>query len=107
MSASGYIDNVRYDNTRSINEYFKGNYILHSHTLDINETMENEFILGFRKAEGINKESFLKKYKIDIKSIDVVNKLLKENKLLENEKNIYINPKYIYVSNDILIEFIN
>jgi len=107
VGASGYIDNIRYDNTRSINEYLKGNYVLDSHKLDINETIENEFILGFRKIDGIEKKSFYKKYNKDIKSIDIVNKLLKENKLLENEKNIYINPKYIYVSNDILVEFMN
>lgn len=106
VGASGYINNVRYDNTRSINEYFKGNYVLNSHTLDLNETIENEFILGLRKIEGIDKEIFLKKYKRDIKSIDVVNKLLKQNKLLENKKSIYINPKYIYTSNEILAEFI-
>lgn len=107
MGASGYIDNIRYDNTRSINEYFRGNYILDQHKLDLKEIIENEFILGLRKIEGINKKDFFNKYNIDIKSIDIVNKLLKENKLLEDEKNIYINPKYIYVSNDILIEFIN
>jgi len=106
VGASGYINNVRYENTRSINEYFKGNYTLDSHILDVNETIENEFILGFRKIEGIDKEIFFKKYKINIKSISVVNKLLKQNKLLENKKSIYINPKNIYTSNEILVEFI-
>lgn len=107
LGASGYINNVRYDNTKSINEYLKGNYILDKHELSREEQIENEFILGFRKIEGINKENFFNKYNIDIKSIDTVKKLLKENKLLEDKKNIYINSKYIYVSNDILIEFIN
>ena len=107
LGASGYINNVRYDNTRSINEYLKGNYILDKHELSREEQIENEFILGLRKIDGINKKNFYNKYNIDIKSIDVVNKLLKENKLIEDKKNIYINPDYIYVSNDILIEFIN
>ena len=107
IGASGYIDGVRYDNTRSFNNYIKGNYINESHKLNINEIMENEFILGFRKIDGINKDLFNKKYNINIKELEVVNKLLKENKLLENKNNIYINPKYIYVSNDILINFIN
>jgi len=107
LGASGYINNIRYDNTRSINEYLKGNYILNKQELSREEQIENEFILGLRKIEGINKEEFFNKYNIDIKSIDVVNKLLKENKLLEDKKNIYINPEYIYISNDILIEFIN
>ena len=107
MGASGYVNGIRYDNTRSINEYLKGNYILEEHKLDNKEIIENEFILGFRKIEGIDKDLFYKKYNIDIKSIEVVNKLLEENKLLENKKSIYINPKYIYTSNDILIEFID
>ena len=107
MGASGYIDNIRYDNTRNINKYLKGEYIKDSHVLDLNETIENEFILGLRKIKGIEKEVFKNKYNKDIKSIDAVNKLLKENKLLEDKKNIYINPEYIYISNDILVEFIN
>ena len=98
-------------NVRVLNEmtdkYLNGEYIKESHKLDLNETIENEFILGLRKIKGINKEIFKNKYNKDIKEMDIVNKLIKENKLLEDEKNIYINPKYIYVSNDILIEFIN
>jgi len=107
VGASGYINDVRYDNTRSINEYLKGNYILNKNKLDLKETIENEFILGFRKINGINKEDFYNKYNKNIKSIDIVKKLLKDGKLLEDKKNIYINPKYIYVSNDILVEFID
>ena len=107
LGASGYINNIRYDNTRSFNEYLNDEYIKEFHELEKNETMENEFILGFRKIKGINKESFKNKYNKDIKNIEVVNKLLECNKLLEDEKNIYINPDYIYVSNDILVEFID
>ncbi|MDO4962514.1 MAG: radical SAM family heme chaperone HemW [bacterium] len=106
IGASGYIDSVRYDNTKSFNEYLKGNYIKESNKLSINETIENEFILGFRKINGINKELFNKKYNMNIKDLEIVNKLLNEEKLLEDKKHIYINPKYIYVSNDILINFI-
>lgn len=107
LGASGYIDNIRYDNTRSFNKYLNGEYIKESHKLNINETIENEFILGLRKIKGINKKEFKNKYNKDIKNIEIVNKLLSENKLLEDEKNIYINGEYIYVSNDILVEFIN
>ena len=107
LSASGYIDNIRYTNTRNLNKYLKRKYTNESHILDKQETIENEFILGLRKIEGINKKEFLKKYNIDITDIDLVKKLLKEEKLIDNKKNIYINPKYIYTSNLILEEFIN
>ena len=107
LGASGYIDNIRYDNTRSFNKYLNGEYVKESHELGKEETIENEFILGLRKINGIEKQVFKNKYNKDIKDIEVVNKLLKDNKLLEDKKNIYINPNYIYVSNDILIEFID
>ena len=107
LGSSGYIDNIRYDNTRSINNYLKGNYVLNEHKLDISETIENEFILGFRKIKGINKKIFKNKYNIDIKEIESVKKLLKDNKLIDDGNYIFINKKYLYTSNDILIEFLN
>ena len=106
IGASGYINGIRYENTRSINKYLSGKYESESHKLDIKEKIENEFILGLRKIKGINKIDFKNKYNIDIKNIEVVRKLISTNKLIEDEKNIYINPKYIYTSNEILIEFI-
>lgn len=106
MGASGYIDGIRYDNTRSINKYLNGNYRYITNVLNDKEIMQNEFILGFRKLHGINKCEFKNKYKKDIHEFDVINKLLKNNLLEEDDTNIFINPKYIYVSNEILINFI-
>ena len=106
MGASGYIDNIRYTNTKSINEYIKGNYILEEEKLDIKETMENEMILGLRKLEGVNISNFKKKYNKEIKEVFKIDKLIEEGKLLIENDYIKINPKYLYVSNEILISFI-
>ena len=106
LGASGYINNIRYDNTKSYNNYINGNYILEKHELDLNETISNEFILGLRKIDGIDVNMFYKKYNIEITSIDVVNQMLKENKLILTDK-LKINPKYIYISNTILVNFID
>jgi len=105
IGASGYINNTRYDNTRSYNNYINGNYIKEKHELSKLEKIENEFILGFRKIKGITIEDFNKKYDIDLLNLDVVKKLLKENKLVKEENNIKINEEYLYVANSILIEF--
>jgi len=106
LGASGYIDNLRYDNTRSLNKYLDGNYRLEENILDKNETLQNEFILGFRKINGINKKTFKQKYNFDIKDIKIIRNLLDKKQLLENETNIYINPKYIYLSNELLLNFL-
>ena len=98
LGASGYVDNIRYENTRNLNEYLKGNFILNKHTLTIKEKIEDEFIVGLRKTKGINKDKFYKKYQKNIKEIEIVKKMLKEKLLLEDETNIFINPKYLYTS---------
>ena len=106
LGASGYINNIRYDNTRSLSSYLKGNHRINIDKLDLNTKIENEFILGLRKIKGINKDIFYQKYNIKLENIEIVKKLLKEKKLIDDKENIFINEKYIYVSNSILIEFI-
>lgn len=74
--ASGYIDNIRYDNTRNIQEYIKENYVKNKEILSKNIEIENEFILGLRKIKGINIDEFNKKYD-NIFKYGVVNRLIK------------------------------
>ena len=107
IGASGYINNIRYDNTRSYNNYINGKYIKEKQELTLKEKIENEFILGFRKIKGININEFKSKYDIDLLELKVIKKLLKENKLVINNNYIKINDEYLYTSNNILIEFID
>lgn len=103
--ASGYIDGVRYDNTRSLTKYLNGEFLGFSEVLSLSDKISNEFILGFRKINGININDFNKKYG-NIFKYDVVNRLIKEGKLINDGCNIFINPIYIYISNTILVDFI-
>lgn len=105
LSSSGYIKNIRYTNTSNINKYLKGEYIKEKKLLSKRETIENEFILGFRKIDGIAIDKFEKKYKMSI-YIEPVKKLLKEKKLIVKNNKLKINDKYIYTSNSILVDFI-
>ena len=107
LGASGYIDNVRYENTRSLTDYIKGSYRLEEHELSFSEKIQNELILGFRKVSGINKKDFLDKYNFNLKDIKQVKKLLERNLLVENKDNIFIHPDYLYTSNEILVNFID
>ena len=106
LGASGYIGNIRYTNTRSINDYLAGNYILDEHKLDKKETMENEFMLGLRLLDGIDINAFKIKYNMDIMDYKNIKKLVAENKLIIKENKLFINKKYIYISNEILVELI-
>ena len=107
LGAGGYINNERYENTRSLTEYLKGKYKLNTYLLDKSEKIQNELILGFRKIKGIKKNKLKEKYNLNLKDIEEIKKLLEKKLLIEDKNNIYINPKYIYTSNEILINFID
>ena len=106
VGASGYINNVRYDNTRSITTYLKGIYLDNEVLLDKNATIENEFILGFRKIKGINKNEFKNKYNKEICDIIEIKNLLKLGRLEENAEYVFIPEKYLYISNAILVDLV-
>ncbi len=106
LGAAGYIDNIRYTNTRSINNYCAGNYILDKNILTKEEIMGNEFMLGLRLLDGIDINEFKNKYHMDITDYKNVNELIEDNKLILNNNHLFINPKYIYISNDILVDLI-
>ena len=106
ISASGYIDDKRITNTSSLNEYLKGNYIKEIEYLKNNDILSYALILGFRKIDGINKNDFLKKYKVNLKSLYNIEELIKKGLLIENKDNIYISYDKIYIENSILENFV-
>lgn len=101
--AHGFINNIRYENTRSLTKYINNQYRLNSENMIKKTNMENEIMLGFRKLKGINKNEFYKKYNINIYEVFDIKKYIDNQTIIDDGDNIYINPKYIYVSNEILV----
>ena len=107
LGASGYIDSIRYTNTRSFKHYINNvNLHVEEHLLSRKEKMENEMILGLRKIDGVNKDDFKHKYNQNIEDVFDIKSLIENKLLIDNGTNIYINPKYLYIQNSILINFI-
>jgi len=104
--ASGYIDDKRYTNTKSVFKYNNGLYDYESNMIDKNIDIENEIMLGLRKIEGINKTKFKEKFGISIDEIYDIDKYIKLNYLEENNDYIYIPSDKLYVSNSIIMNFI-
>jgi len=96
LGAHGFTSGIRYENTRSINNYLKGKYLLKKHKLSKQENMENELILGLRKIKGISIEGFKEKFNQDIDKVFKVDLLKKEN----GNYSLYL--KDLYIMNEIL-----
>jgi oxygen-independent coproporphyrinogen-3 oxidase len=106
MGASGYIDNVRYVNTKSINHYIKNEFNRSNEILSIEDKENYELILGFRKLSGIDLDNYKNKYHKDLLENPNIIKLLNDKKLVINNNHIFINEKYIYLQNSLLLELI-
>lgn len=106
LGASGYIDNIRYTNTRSINNYINGNYVLEKEVINEEIDMENEMILGLRKIEGVNKSKFFAKFKKSIEEVFEIDKLIKNKLLIDNNDYLSIPKDKLYIENSILVNFI-
>lgn len=104
--ASGYINGIRYSNTKNIHKYINGDYRSEENILSELEKMQEEMFLGLRKLDGVNMEKFEKRYHQKIEEVFDIDDLLKENILIKNNGYMYINKDNIYTSNDIMIRFV-
>lgn len=109
ISAHGYIDGIRYSNSNNIKEYIKNPYKRKtSHNLSLQEQLEEEIFLGFRKMEGINIEKINKKFNINFKKKygKILDKYLSCQYLLETNTGFKLSTNGILISNFILAEFL-
>ena len=106
LGASGFVSNIRYTNTRNINNYFKGNYIFEKEEMSLKINMENELIFGLRKIRGVNKKEFFDKFGFKINDIFDIIRLVDNKCLIDDGEYIYIPHDKLYVSNSILVNFI-
>lgn len=106
VSASGYIDNRRYTNTRSITNYLKGKRVQEEEIITSKESEFEYLMLNLRLVEGFKISSFNSRFKTDF-----LNKYQKElldckDDLIIEEDNIRIKENKIYVMDSILLKLL-
>lgn len=105
LGASGYIPEVRYQNTKSPEKYLKGNYIYTKEKITKIDKMIYEAILGLRLKEGINVNDFYNKYNHYFNDIFDYDDLIKNGCLCYHNNKLYIPHNKWYVINKILLRF--
>lgn len=106
LGASGYIGNKRICNTRSITKYCEGERIFFCEELNSHDSMEYEILLGLRTKYGINKSKFRKSYEKTIDKCYNYSSLVDDGFILEDDEHIWIDPEKWYVSNEIIVKFL-
>ncbi len=106
LGASGYILDVRYDNTKNLKKYLLKEYVANEEIVKGQEKMNYEVMLGLRLRDGINLAKFKEKYGLSITDAYDLTKVIKNKDLIIKNGYIYINPGKIYVMNEILLKFL-
>lgn len=102
--ASGFVNKIRYDNTKSVFNYLKGKTIIYKEYINNDQMLKDEVMLNLRKITGINKKLFLDKYDLEFDKIFNCSILIKNDFLKDDGKNIYIPQNKLFLSNQIIIE---
>ena len=107
LGAVSFIDNYRISNTKSLTKYLNGVYEYESiyETKDLR--MQNEMMLGLRMMDGVNIKRFYDKFGIEISEYFDIDDLFEDGKLIVSDGYVRIDDDYLYLSNDILIRFID
>ena len=107
LSASGYLNNIRYTNTLNMDSYLKGKYVYYKEKLDKKDKMVYELILGMRKIEGIDIDNFYSKFQKSLLKSPTILKLLEDGSLEIDDNHLKIPYNKIYIQNEILKELLD
>ncbi len=102
LGSHGYINDMRYENTRNFNKYLNGEFRFNELLVSNQEEMENELILGLRKLDGINILEFNNKFGKDIFHVFKIDEAIKNGYLKLEDNMLFIPENKIYVMNEII-----
>lgn len=107
--ASGYIGDLRYDNTKSLQRYLKGETTANETLLTKEDMMFESLMLGLRLCEGLSISNFKERYGIEL--FNVYGKTLKRyldlNYLVIEHDYLKTTPKGMDILDEILISLMN
>lgn len=106
VGASSYRNQKRMTNTRSITQYLNGKYTYFSEDISKKEEMEYQIMLNLRTKQGISKDKFEQRFDKKIESCYNYDRLLMDKVLIEENNHIFIPEEYWYVSNEVIVFFL-
>lgn len=98
LGASGYIDNIRYTNTKNLDKYLNGNFVENKEIVDENSLLEYYLITNFRLEDGFSRQEFKDKF-----GIDFVEKFSGKLEEFQKKSQIIIDNDKIRLSDDGLL----
>ncbi len=104
LSAHGYLNMVRYENTKSFNKYLKGEYLRNETPLSESDLVFEKIMLGLRLTEGFNLKDIYES--LSVKQIDVIDKYLDLGLLIKRNNNLSLSKEGFHIMNKLLVELL-
>jgi putative oxygen-independent coproporphyrinogen III oxidase len=108
LGAHGKVQNRHYENTRSLTQYLKGNFLKKDIELTKEDQMFETVMMGLRLVQGISLNHFFEKFNQSIEDVygNVIQKHI-ENKLLKYEnESLIATSKGLDLLHEVLIDFL-
>ena len=108
LSSSGYLGQVRYEHTRSINKYLDHDYIKEDgiEYLSTKDKVYYEVIMNLRTREGINLLEFKNRYNTTLDKYYNYKDLVKNKLLVEEDNHLFIPYNLWYTSNSVIVKLL-
>lgn len=108
LGASGYVDEKRYTNTRSINKYLNGTYRDYQETVTKEDDIEYQIMLNLRTIEGLNLIEFKNKFGFDLyqRKQKEIDKLVEDGFLKIDKKKIVPTYEGMMILDQIILKLI-
>ncbi len=114
VGAYSFTHNKRYSNITDVFEYAEKiknseSVTAEFESIDITDSMSEFMFLGLRMTEGVSEEEFKKRFKTDVYSVykEQIDKNLKRGTLVRENGQIKIPKEFLFVSNSVLVDFVN
>ena len=84
LGASGYINNIRYTNTKSLSKYLNGEYIDFKEKIDKKLEIEDYLLTNFRLEDGFKDKDFFERFGVSFSEMfkSMIKSLEKDNYLI-------------------------
>lgn len=112
LGAASMVENVRWSNTRNLQQYLEANRKEDRQVLSEKEQMEEFMFLGLRLTKGVSAQNFYRQFGKEIESVygQVLTELMKEKLLLKTEEaeetRYFLSPYGTDVSNYCMAQFL-
>ena len=120
LGAASYFQNCRWKNISSFRRYMEVPFsnaqesnteqllTEERHSLSKEEQMEEFFILGLRRTEGISEMDFVRKFSVDIQKLygTVLKQLVAEGYLVHKDSRYFFTKEGLDLSNQLLLRFL-